>query len=205
MELREALVTVCGDLGLSLSPVQLTQITIYAELLTKWGARLSLTTVTDADELARFHFAEAFWACETFLAGSERIADIGSGAGFPGLAMKIFRPEATVTLLERNLKKVVFLQTVRSSLQMDLRIVQTSAEAWNHWDEVDLAVMRAVKPDQRLLKPLVDLEIPLLYFQGKESNALPAPWNLAQKKPYPLSNQRFMGVWEIKVSRETHP
>lgn len=203
MGLRVALEGACRDLNLSLKPGQLSQAVVYAELLAKWGTRVSLTSVTDPTELARFHFAEAFWSAQIFLREPVRIADIGSGAGFPGLAMKIFRPETTVTLIERNLKKVVFLKTVRSSLQLDVRIVQSPAETWNHWDEIDLAVMRAVKPEGNLLKPLEDHRIPLLYFQGEESKPLPKPWNLVRRLTYPLSNQRFMALWRTEVSRET--
>jgi len=203
MGLREALEEASQELNLSLKPGQLQQAVVYAELLAKWGTRVSLTTVTEPGELARFHFAEAFWAAQMFLNESVRIADIGSGAGFPGLAMKIFRPGATVTLIERNLKKVVFLKTVRSTLQLDIRIVQSPAEAWNHWDEIDLGVMRAVKAEGRLLKPLKDHRIPLLYFQGEESKPLPRPWKLSRKLVYPISNQRFMALWKTEVSRET--
>jgi 16S rRNA (guanine527-N7)-methyltransferase len=203
MEFQEALLAACSELGLALKPAQLEQALAYTEILRRWSARLSLTTVDSPGELARFHFAEAFWAAEKHLARPLRVADIGSGAGFPGLAMKMYRPESAMSLLERNLKKVVFLETLRSRLRLSVDIARTSAESWDGWDDIDLAVMRAVRPDRRLLKPLADRAIPLLYFQAKESSPLPEPWTLQQVERYPLSNQRFMGLWKTTVSRET--
>lgn len=203
MQFREALLSACSELGLSLTPAQIEQSLAYAELLRKWSARLSLTTVNSPGELARLHFAEAFWAAEVYLSRPMRVADIGSGAGFPGLAMKLYRPDSALSLLERNLKKVVFLETLRSRLRLSVEIARTSAEAWDGWDEIDLAVMRAVRPDRRLLKPLAARGIPLLYFQAKESSPLPKPWTLQKSNLYPLSTQRVMGIWKATVSRET--
>ncbi|HLJ40796.1 MAG TPA: 16S rRNA (guanine(527)-N(7))-methyltransferase RsmG [Candidatus Acidoferrales bacterium] len=89
----------------------------YMDLLSMWGRRIALTTISNEDDVIRFHFGESIFALslESFEHG--RLADVGSGAGFPGLAIKLLRPDLHVTLLEPNKKKCAFLNEVARKLQ----------------------------------------------------------------------------------------
>jgi 16S rRNA (guanine527-N7)-methyltransferase len=95
------------------------QIRSYIELLLKWNKRLSLTSVLDPEEIVRYHFAESFLATKAVDALSGRLADVGSGAGFPGVALKLYVPSLQVSLVESNAKKCVFLAEVIRSLELD--------------------------------------------------------------------------------------
>jgi 16S rRNA (guanine527-N7)-methyltransferase len=91
----------------------------YVELLLKWNKSISLTTVTDVDEILRFHFGESLYALPMLPVEKSRLADVGSGAGFPGIPLAMARPSLHVTLLEPNAKKFAFLNEVIRRLNLD--------------------------------------------------------------------------------------
>jgi 16S rRNA (guanine527-N7)-methyltransferase len=101
-----------------LSEAQLTSISIYLALLNKWNETISLTSVEDEREMVVRHFGESIFANSVIPIGRGRLADVGSGAGFPGLPLKIAFPDLKVTLLEPNIKKCAFLREVQATLGM---------------------------------------------------------------------------------------
>jgi 16S rRNA (guanine527-N7)-methyltransferase len=86
-------------------------------LLLKWNRSVSLTSITDPVEIAGRHFGESMYASKLLPVENCRLADVGSGAGFPGLALKIASPGIHVTLIESNKKKCAFLSEVVRSLR----------------------------------------------------------------------------------------
>jgi len=88
------------------------QVRRYTQLLLKWNRRINLTRITEETEIERQHFEEAFFAAQLLPPSTQMLLDIGSGAGFPGIALKIVRPELQITLLEASAKKCAFLQEV---------------------------------------------------------------------------------------------
>ena len=81
--------------------------------------RFSLTTVTDPLEIIRFHFGESLFAAKSLPITKGRLADVGSGAGFPGLPIRMISPNVDLLLIEPNLKKVAFLAEVIRSLDLN--------------------------------------------------------------------------------------
>ena len=96
----------------------LEQIRVYVELLDKWNRKISLTTVSEPRDVLRRHFGESMFAHRegNFVGG--RLADVGTGAGFPGLALKIASPSLVVELMEPNKKKCAFLAEVVRELAL---------------------------------------------------------------------------------------
>ena len=94
------------------------RIKTYIELLLKWNRTVSLTTITSVDEILRFHFGESLFALRMLPVEKSRLADVGSGAGFPGIPLAIARPSFGVTLIEPNMKKFAFLSEVIRSLDI---------------------------------------------------------------------------------------
>jgi 16S rRNA (guanine527-N7)-methyltransferase len=94
------------------------QIKAYIELLLKWNQSVSLTTITDVDEILRFHFGESLFALSMLPVEKSRLADVGSGAGFPGIPLAMSRSSLEVTLIEPNTKKFAFLNEVIRSLEI---------------------------------------------------------------------------------------
>lgn len=99
-----------------LSGEQLTGISNYLALLKKWNETIPLTSIEDSTEIVARHFGESIFAGSLLDLERGRLADVGSGAGFPGLPLKIAFPELEVTLVEPNIRKCAFLREVQSTL-----------------------------------------------------------------------------------------
>ena len=110
-----------GTYGFNPNVSQCEAIRRYISLLLRWNQRISLTRVTDSDEILRFHFGESLFAVNRVPIRVGRLADVGSGAGFPGLALKIAVPELDVVLIESNAKKAAFLAEVSRELALKCR------------------------------------------------------------------------------------
>src|ERR1700739_1060585 len=96
--------------GKALTNSQLASLAKYLELLKKWNQTIPLTSIEDDREIVARHFGESIFAASSLSLGRGRLADVGSGAGFPGLPLKIVFPELHVTLVEPNIKKCAFLR-----------------------------------------------------------------------------------------------
>lgn len=101
-----------GDFKIDLSDVQVTSIQQYIRILQRWNEKLNLTAIRDPLEILHRHFCESMFAGVSVPINSGRLADIGSGPGFPGLPLKILRPELELSLVESNIKKGTFLAEV---------------------------------------------------------------------------------------------
>jgi 16S rRNA (guanine527-N7)-methyltransferase len=91
----------------------------YVSLLIQWNRSISLTTVTDAEAIVRFHFGESLFAASCVPMTHGRLADVGTGAGFPGLPLKMLIPSLELTLVESNTKKAAFLAEVVREIGVD--------------------------------------------------------------------------------------
>jgi 16S rRNA (guanine527-N7)-methyltransferase len=108
-------------LAAPLTPGQLGYISTYIDLLLHWNARVNLTAVRDAEHIVTRHFGESLFAARHLFPGDPTpadCADLGSGAGFPGLPIKIWAPHVKVTLIESNHKKATFLREVIRTLAL---------------------------------------------------------------------------------------
>jgi 16S rRNA (guanine527-N7)-methyltransferase len=95
---------------------QIAKIREYMLLLFKWNRSISLTSIADPVEIVGRHFGESMYASKLLPVENCRLADVGSGAGFPGVALKIACPDIHLTLIESNRKKCVFLSEVVRNL-----------------------------------------------------------------------------------------
>jgi 16S rRNA (guanine527-N7)-methyltransferase len=103
---------------ISANPQQIEQVLLYLKLLLKWNDKVNLTAIRDPLEILHRHFCECMFAAESVPIERGRLADVGSGAGFPGLPLKIMRPELEIFLIESNLKKATFLAEVIRELTL---------------------------------------------------------------------------------------
>ena len=136
--------------GLYLSEVQLQQFTRYYELLIAWNEKMNLTAITEAHEVAIKHMVDSLTAYDkTLFHKGVSVIDVGTGAGFPGLPLKIFCPEICLTLMDSLNKRVKFLQTVVDELGLTgVECVHARAEEGarnkKYREQFDIAVSRAV-------------------------------------------------------------
>jgi 16S rRNA (guanine527-N7)-methyltransferase len=104
--------------GIHLSPEQLLMILEYVRILLKWNNLISLTSIVEPTEIIARHFGESMFASSVMPVEKGRLADVGAGAGFPGLALKILNPWLQVTLIESNKKKCAFLLEIVRALEL---------------------------------------------------------------------------------------
>ncbi len=116
----------------------------YAEMLTERNEKVNLTAITDTDEIRVKHFTDSLAAIDLIKTGAT-VLDIGSGAGFPGIPLKIARDDISVTLLDSVNKKVAFMNDVIADLGLkNIEAVHARIEDFPHKGEFDVAVSRAV-------------------------------------------------------------
>ncbi|MDQ2885845.1 MAG: 16S rRNA (guanine(527)-N(7))-methyltransferase RsmG [Chloroflexota bacterium] len=147
--LSEHFMTGLRQLDLSLSDQQLEQFLRYQQELLNWNARFNLTAITDPEGVQVKHFLDSLTLLTVRDRSRARLLDIGSGAGFPGLALKIARPEWQITLLEATGKKVTFLRHIIETLHLDgIEAIQGRAEELAHQSSYraafDMVTARAV-------------------------------------------------------------
>ena len=144
-------------LALELDEVQLARLVAHLDLLDEWSARMNLTAIRDRPSQLTKHLLDSL-TVQPYLRG-ERIADVGSGAGFPGIPLAIVEPHRRFTLIESTGKKCRFLEHVRAELELkNVAIVQSRAESYQPDMRFDTVLARAVGPVADLVKvagPLV--------------------------------------------------
>jgi 16S rRNA (guanine527-N7)-methyltransferase len=150
-------------LSLTLSPAQRAAFQQYADLLREWNERVNLTAITEPHAIEVRHFADSL-ACLLVMKpplSGLRVIDVGSGAGFPGLPIRIFCPGVKLTLLEATGKKVAFLEHVVNALKLDVVLVNERAEALGqmeaHREQYDWVLARAVAGMPTLAEYLLPL------------------------------------------------
>ena len=118
-----------GAFQLALSDKQVLQIQQYMSILLMWNEKINLTAIQDPLEILNRHFCESMYAASAMSLENGRLADVGSGGGFPGLPLKIVRPELQVFLVESNVKKATFLAEVARELELrDTRVLVSRYE-----------------------------------------------------------------------------
>jgi 16S rRNA (guanine527-N7)-methyltransferase len=124
-----------------LTPAQLTTLETHYKLLSRWNRVLNLTSIGTVAEAVERHYCESIFLAIHLPAGELRIADIGSGAGFPGFPVAVVRPDYAVTLIESQRRKAVFLREASRSV-CNIQVVATRAEGVA--GQFDRAICRAV-------------------------------------------------------------
>lgn len=151
-------------LGAEVLPSQtIERLNVYLELLLRWNARVNLTAVRDPEQIVTRHFGESLFAARLLFPEPASLpltlADVGSGAGFPGIPMKLLAPEIQPTLIESQNKKAVFLREVIRSLHIaQAEVFCGRAEQWGR--TADVVTLRAVEQFQRVLPVAAALVAP---------------------------------------------
>ena len=214
-ELRK-LVSGAGELGIDLSGEQRLQFQKYAELLMDWNRRLNLVRVSGRPELLRIHMLDSLWCSVAIdLRGSLKLLDIGSGAGFPGIPLRICFPGIALYLLESQQKRSLFLTEAVRCLGLDSCTVLTGraediARDDAYREGFSCVVARAVAP----LSTLAELALPFVApgslfvaLKGSAANEEIADAEYALEElggsieqviPYGFSGERGRNVISIK-------
>lgn len=178
----------------------------YLELLAKWNRTYNLTAVRDGAEMVSVHLLDSL-AVAPYLGTIGSLADVGSGAGLPGIPLALVRPELRVTLIESNHKKASFLQQAKIELGLDnVSIHCGRVEQATGLSPFDAVISRAFSDLAEFARLAGHLLAPggrLLAMKGilpqDEINRLPDGWRLAQALPLAvpgLAAQRHLIVIE---------
>jgi 16S rRNA (guanine527-N7)-methyltransferase len=193
-------------------------ISTYIDILLRWNARINLTAVRDPEEIVSRHFGESLFTARSLFPSREHVgtaasgcpaehssaatvADLGSGAGFPGLPIKLWAPYISLTLIESNHKKTTFLhEIVRALTLTDINIQNARAESITGMP-YDLVTLRAVERFETILPVAAHLVAPagriaLLIGSSQLDRARLALPGLSWSNPEPIpaSNSRVLVV-----------
>lgn len=192
----------------TLSQTQLEIISTYIDLLLRWNARVNLTAIRQPEEIVTRHFGESLFAARLlFPAGvrteqssAQSVIDLGSGAGFPGIPIKIWAPEITLTLIESNQKKTTFLRELTRALTLtNINVFSGRAEHYSN-PSAQVVTLRAVERFEFILPTATKLVAPqgrltLLISEAQLATVQRlTTFTWTSPKPVPLSSSRILMI-----------
>jgi 16S rRNA (guanine527-N7)-methyltransferase len=196
-----------ADFHLTANEQQVQQIQQYMSILLKWNEAVNLTAIRDPLEILYRHFCESMFAASVVPLDNGRLADVGSGGGFPGLPLKILRPELEVFLVESNVKKATFLAEVVRDLGLTGARVLVSR--YEELDEeltpLDVVCSRAVGEFTNFLawaaSPKIGAKQALLWIGGRDLEEVRrlSTWKWREPTQIPQSLRRFLLIGTREV------
>ncbi|WP_342223933.1 16S rRNA (guanine(527)-N(7))-methyltransferase RsmG [Spiroplasma endosymbiont of Asaphidion curtum] len=158
-------VSLLKKINIVCSSEQLKQLEKYFELLQQWNEKMNLTTIINKEEVYQKHFFDSLLLTKNVVLEQQLICDVGTGAGFPGIVIKILFPKIKLFLVEAITKKCLFLQVVVENLFLkDVTIINNRVEniAIQYRDFFDIVTVRAVAK----LNMLLELCVPIVKVKG---------------------------------------
>lgn len=199
---EEVIQRALAEFRLAANQEQVLQIQEYTRKLLAWNEKLSLTAIRDPLEILYRHFCESMFGSLYLTKDDSRLADVGSGGGFPGLPLKILRPDLHVFLIESNFKKATFLAEVVREL--DLENVRVLVSRYEELGEdvapLDLACSRALGEFSTFLGwaglPSVACSKVMLWVGARDTEEIQknSGWVWEDPIPVPHSLRRFLLV-----------
>jgi 16S rRNA (guanine527-N7)-methyltransferase len=174
----------------------------FIALLLHWNSKISLTTVTDPLEIVRFHFGESMFAASVLANRNGRLADVGSGAGFPGIPLKLVIPTLDVVLIESNAKKAAFLaEAVRELALAKVEVFHGRFDSFNAGVlGLDFITARALGMHDSLVKwsrSAINPGGSLILWLGEDDAAtvsMETSWQWREPLAIPRTHSRFLLV-----------
>lgn len=166
-EWKKELINQCKELKIEIDEKRQEQFYTYMELLVKWNENINLTAITEPKEVLQKHFIDSLTILQ-YIGEKDSVIDVGTGAGFPGIPVKISKERTKVTLLDALNKRLNFLNEVINNLRLsNIETIHSRAEESGRnkalREKFDIATSRAVAP----LNVLVEYLLPLVKISGK--------------------------------------
>ena len=164
---KEKLITSVDALGITLSEMQLKQFYTYMNLLIDWNKKINLTAIVEPNEIILKHFVDSLTILK-YISDGTKIIDVGTGAGFPGIPLKIAKPSIEIVLLDSLQKRINFLEEVIKQLNIEkIKTIHSRVEDFGkdqkYREKFDMATSRAVAN----LSTLSEYLLPLVKVGGK--------------------------------------
>ncbi len=147
MQLPFGKITETSDGFLPLDDTAKKRLELYAEMLVEWNEKINLTAIVEPEGIAVKHFLDSMMIFKYADIGEgASVIDVGTGAGFPGVVMKIVRPDIKLTLLDSLAKRITFLDELSKALEIEVTTVHSRAEdvPTGYREAFDIATARAV-------------------------------------------------------------
>lgn len=166
-EFIEKISTQTQKLGIDITNQQAEKFYLYTNILLEWNEKINLTAITEKNEIIQKHFIDSL-TINKYIDGNANIIDVGTGAGFPGIPLKIIRDDINVTLLDALNKRINFLNEVIEQNELtNIKTIHARAEEAGKdkklRESFDITTSRAVAP----LNILVEYLLPLTKIGGK--------------------------------------
>lgn len=209
--------------NLTLSDVQIEKFKTYAEMLVEWNEKINLTAITDDEGIAEKHFLDSVLPLtKVDVPHGTSVIDVGTGAGFPAIPMKIYREDIEITLLDSLNKRINFLSEVSDELRLSADCIHSRAEDGgknsDFREKFDIATARAVAPLPVLCEyclPFVKVGGKFLALKGPNENAEDAEkaveilggkicstWNYSLPSG---DNRRLIVIEKVKETPKKYP
>ena len=151
-----------SSLNLELNDKQKKQFETYYQLLIEWNDKINLTSITLEEEVYTKHFFDSICLTKAIPLSNQSLLDVGSGAGFPSIPLKIIYPDLKVTIIDALNKRIKFLNELTNALEIDVELIHGRAEEYKRKNSFDLVTARAVAN----LRMLSELCIPFVKVGG---------------------------------------
>ncbi len=149
MEFKTVLSQTLDKAGIACSEKQLLQATLFTEKMVEINESMNLTAITEAPAMAEKHWLDSLAAGRVQLSAGERVLDVGSGAGFPGIPLRVFFPEAAITLLDSLQKRLNFISDACAYADIPVPVLlharaEEAGRGKEHRERYDTVISRAV-------------------------------------------------------------
>ncbi len=148
---KEEFIIAVKELGIELDETKLNKLNKFYELLIEWNEKINLTRIVEKEDVYLKHFYDSLTIAKVVdLSKKETLCDVGTGAGFPGVVLKIVYPNLKITLVDSLLKRVNYLNTIIEELELD-NIHATHSRGEDFKEKFDVVTARAVANIEKLL------------------------------------------------------
>lgn len=167
MDFEEKLIENLKEIGVNINYNKANEFSIYMQILLEWNEKMNLTAIVEKNDILQKHFVDSLTALK-YINQKDRIIDVGTGAGFPGIPIKIVEEDTKITLMDSLNKRIIFLQEVITKLNLNnITTIHSRAEDLakdiRYREKYDIAISRAVAN----LSTLVEYMLPFVKVRGK--------------------------------------
>jgi 16S rRNA (guanine527-N7)-methyltransferase len=160
--MNERFIVMLDDVNITITKQQLDQFERYFQELITWNNKLNLTSITEQYEVYLKHFFDSICLVKAVKLKNQTLLDVGSGAGFPSIPLKIMFPSLQITILDALKKRIDFLQELSDKLEIDVTLMHGRAEEYDQREQYDIVTARAVAN----LQILSELCLPFVKVNG---------------------------------------
>ncbi|MEO0072290.1 MAG: 16S rRNA (guanine(527)-N(7))-methyltransferase RsmG [candidate division WOR-3 bacterium] len=180
----------CQTLGLKITDEEINKFRAYAQLICNWNTKINLISRKDVDRIVSYHFIDSVSSVGLISYGAQ-VADLGSGAGLPGIPVKIVRPDINLTLIESIKKKARFLEETIKLLNLsNTQVLAARAEMISNglFDTMLVRLVGKIKDILKIVSPLLKVKGLVIFYKSQQVNSeIKAAQRVALKKHFVLS------------------